>query len=313
MSTDVIANTNGIDVVLDGHSHNVIECQRVENKDEEKILLSSTGTKFQSFGLLYITKKGNISTGLIKEYSSKDDVTSTYIDSIQAQYKDKLENKIAHTDYNLTIIDPETNNRMVRQRETNIGDLCVDAFKNYMDSDIAIMNSGGVRDSIPVGDITYGQIINVMPFNNIYCEVSVKGDVIYKMLEMSCRLLPEEFGGFLQVSGITFEYDLNIPSPVIVSSKSIFESIDGEARVKNIKVNGQGLDENKAYKLASTSYILKSCGDGYSMFDGATILYGDDVLDNQVLIDYIQKDLNGTISNKYENVYGNNRIINVTK
>ena len=152
-----------------------------------------------------------------------------------------------------------------------------------------------------------------MPFNNIYCEVSVKGDVIYKMLEMSCRLLPEEFGGFLQVSGITFEYNLNIPSPVIVSSKSIFESIDGEARVKNIKVNGQGLDENKAYKLASTSYILKSCGDGYSMFDGATILHGDDVLDNQVLIDYIQKDLNGTISNKYENVYGNNRIINVTK
>jgi len=49
------------------------------------------------------------------------------------------------------------------------------------------------------------------------------------------------------------------------------------------------------------------------MFDGATILHGDDVLDNQVLIDYIQKDLNGTISNKYENVYGNNRIINVTK
>ncbi len=313
LSTDLIKNTNGINVVLDGHSHSVIECDRVKNKDGMKVLLSSTGTQFESFGLLYITKEGNISTGLIKDYATKDETVSTYIASIQAQYAEKLKQKIGHTNYDLTILDPTTKERIVRKKETNLGDLCADAFKKATGADIAILNSGGIRTSIPSGDITYGDVISVMPFNNKVCEVSVSGQTILDALEMSVRLTPGEFGGFLQVSGMTFELDASIATPVTVDGKGIFVSLSGERRVKNVKVGTDTLDPTKNYNLVSTSYTLKSMGDGYTMFNDSTIIFDEDVLDNQVLIDYIQNDMEGEVSEIYQNPYGQSRIVDVTK
>ncbi|MEG0306276.1 MAG: bifunctional metallophosphatase/5'-nucleotidase, partial [Oscillospiraceae bacterium] len=72
ISPNLIANTTGIDVVLDAHSHSVIQCERVKNKVGDQVLLSSTGTELANIGYLLIDKRGNISTGLVSNYEAKD-------------------------------------------------------------------------------------------------------------------------------------------------------------------------------------------------------------------------------------------------
>ena len=85
-STSVIANTTGIDVVLDGHSHHTVACDRVKNADDEWVLMSQTGTKLESIGMLLIQEDGSISTGLITEYAEKDAEVEAFIQDIQADF-----------------------------------------------------------------------------------------------------------------------------------------------------------------------------------------------------------------------------------
>lgn len=70
------------------------------------------------------------------------------------------------TDVDLTTLNPETEERMVRSQETNLGDLCADAYRWALNADIGLVNGGGIRADIAAGDITYGQIINVHPYSN---------------------------------------------------------------------------------------------------------------------------------------------------
>ena len=308
MSEELIKNTNGIDVVLDGHSHSVIEGDRVKNKDGDRVLLSSTGTQFQSFGMLYINKDGSMSTGLIKEYDTKDAVISDYIAKIQAEFNEKLNEVVGKTDYDLTILDPETKKRIVRKQETNLGDLCVDSFRYTTDADIAIVNGGGVRKDIPKGNITYGQAIAALAFSNQLCMVKASGQSILDCLEFGAYKLPEEFGGFLQVSGIKFDIDTTIATPVVVDSNNILKEITGERRIKNVYVGDTLLDKDKIYTVAGANYTILNEGDGNTCLKDSEIIAKDISIDNQALVNYIRDELNGTIPEKYSNAYGDGRI-----
>ncbi|MBO7387844.1 MAG: 5'-nucleotidase C-terminal domain-containing protein, partial [Lachnospiraceae bacterium] len=94
----------------------------------------------------------------------------------------------------LVIADPKTEERIVRLSETNLGDLCADAYRAMSGADIAFVNGGGVRSTIKAGDITYGDIIKVHPFGNNMCMVEATGEEIYEALEMSANALPSEYG-----------------------------------------------------------------------------------------------------------------------
>ena len=87
---------------------------------------------------------------------------------------------MAKTDVELTTKDPVTGERAVRSAETNLGDLCADAYRVMLDADVAFVNGGGVRADIPAGDITYEQIINVHPFGNEACVVETTGQDMTK-------------------------------------------------------------------------------------------------------------------------------------
>ena len=111
---------------------------------------------------------------------------------------------------------------MARTNETNLGDLCADAYRYVLGNgrtgaengpaDIAFVNGGGVRANIDAGDITFGEVIAVHPFNNLGCVVEATGQEILDALEMASRMAPEENGGFLQVSGLTYTVDTAIAS-----------------------------------------------------------------------------------------------------
>ena len=309
-SREVIANTTGIDVVLDGHSHSTIAGETVKNKDDEDVILSSTGDKLRNLGRLVIKANGTMATSLIaaKDYTEQDEATTKYIQEIVGQFEALLNEVIAKTDVDLVINDPETGDRMVRNRETNLGDLCADAYRTLLDADIAFVNGGGIRASIPAGDITYGQIIAVHPFGNMACSIEVTGQQILDALELGCASTPGESGGFLQVSGLTYEIHTYIPSGVQLDENKMFQGVEGERRVKNVKVGGVPIDVNKTYVLASHNYMLKAGGDGFSMFKGAKVLRDEVMIDNQVLINYIQDELKGVVGSEYANPYGQGRI-----
>ena len=313
MSTEIIANTTGLDAFIDGHSHTVIEGQAVQDQAGNDVVLTSTGTKLANIGEMTIAPDGAVSTKLVSGYTEVDPETDAFVKDIQAQYEDKLNEVVAKSDVTLTVNDPETGDRLVRNRETNLGDLCADAYRTVLGADIAFVNGGGIRDNIAAGDITYGQIIAVHPFGNTACVVEATGQEIIDALEMASRSAPGENGGFLQVSGLKYTIDLNIESSVQVDDKSMFVSVDGLRRVKDVQVLNQNgeyepIDLEKTYTLASHNYMLKSGGDGINMFMDNKILQDEVMIDNQVLITYIRDFLEGVVGDAYANPYGEGRI-----
>ncbi len=318
-STDVIKNTTGIDAFIDGHSHSTVVGDVVQNKDGNDVILTQTGTKLATIGRLVINSKdGSITTNLIKGYSKQDAATTSFITDIEKSFADDLAAIVGKTEVALTVNDPATNKRMVRSRETNLGDLCADAYRYVLGNgksgaesgpaDIAFVNGGGIRADINAGDITFGEVIAVHPFNNVGCVVEATGQEILEALEMAARVAPQENGGFLQVSGLTYTIDTSVASTVVIDDKKNFVKVEGDYRVKDVKVGGVAIDPNKTYTLASHNYMLLDGGDGINMFRDNEVVVQPVLLDNQVLISYIQNYLNGIVGEKYSDPYGQGRI-----
>ncbi len=305
-STDVIKNTSGIDVFLDGHSHTVIESEYHENKEGAKVLLTQTGTKIETIGKLTIDVAGKIKAELVKTCDDRDSDVAGKIAAVKQRYDSMLSEVIAHTDSPLKIRD-EDGNRIVRKSETNLGDLCADAFREALDSDIAVVNGGAIRDDLPAGEITLNDILVIAPFGNTMAKVSLTGQEIVDMLEYSVYMSPNEFGGFLQVSNLTFSYDASIQTCVTVDSLGRFQSIPGGAqrRVKEVKIGGQPIDLTKDYSVGGADYILCGGGNGYPSFESKRLPLAD-ILDWQVLKEFFEtrEDLS-----QYESLHGQSRII----
>ena len=308
-SIDVINNTTGIDVMIDGHSHTVIDGDRYMSKDGKSVLLSQTGTKLGNLGRIVIyPETGDITADLVTGYEKKDAKTKAFIDTINKEFSGVLNKVVARTSVALTTQDPTTKERIIRSRETNLGNLCADAYRAALGADIALVNGGGIRASIPAGNITYGQIIEVHPYSNQATSVRATGQQILDALELGAKNTPGENGGFLQVSGLTYTIDTSVPSSLVLDEKDNFLRVDGEYRVKNVMVGGQALDLQKTYVVASHDYMLLSGGDGMAMFQGCEVVKDRVMPDNEVLINYIVNNLGGAVGADYAQPYGTGRI-----
>ena len=299
-STEVIANTTGLDVMIDGHSHTVMT-ETVKDKAGNDVTLQQTGTKLANIGKITIKADGTIACELIDTATVEADAEATaYIATITEKFDALQKTVVAKSEVELTINGAD-GLRAVRKAETNLGDLCADAYRVLLDADVAFVNGGGVRANIGIGDITYGDIVNVHPFGNEACLVEVTGQQIKDALEMGAHAAPNENGGFLQVSGLTYTINTAIPTSVVKDDKGMFVEVAGEYRVSDIMVGGEPLDVNKTYKLASHNYMLKNAGDGYAMFgtDNVKIIKDCVLVDNQVLINYIVDELGGVVGQEY--------------
>ena len=313
-STDVIANTHGIDVMIDGHSHTAIDGQEVLNEDGETVLLNQTGTKLAALGQVVIDPDtGEISAGLITEYQERDQGTQAFVDSINQEFSTVLSQVVASTDVALTTMDPSTGERIIRSQETNLGDLCADAYREVLDADVGLINGGGIRADIAAGEITYGDIISVHPYNNQATSVRVTGQQLLDALELGARYTPYENGGFLHASGLTYTIDTTIPSSVVTDVQDNFVRVDGAYRVKDVMVGGEPLDLERTYVVASHDYMLLSGGDGMTMFDGAEVVKDRVMPDSEVLIQYIRDYLGGVVGQEYADPYGQGRITILTE
>lgn len=323
MSTEVIANTTGIDAVLDGHSHTVEPAKTVENADGDDVLLAQTGTKGASIGQLTIDpESGDMATQLVAVSDVATDTPAytaaqSFIQDIQAKYQDVVAEVIATSDVDLTVNDPATGERRIRSAETNLGDLCADAYREMMGADIGFVNGGGIRADITKGEVTYGDIIAVHPFGNMICLAEVSGQQILDALELGAMDVGvAESGGFQQVSGLKYTINTAIPSSVVVDENDAFVEVAGARRVSDVQVENQEtgayepIDPAATYTLAGHNYMLKQSGDGFTMFgkDNINILKDEIMVDNEVLIDYITETLGGVIGEDYADPYGQGRI-----
>lgn len=308
---DLIKNTDGLDVLLDAHSHSVIEGMEITDKEGNEVLLSSTGTKFENIGKLTISN-GEIKTELIKteDYQGTDPIVDAKLNEINGEYATLGERKVAFSQVDLITHDAD-GNRLVRTSETNLGNLCADAVRYAMDADVGYMNGGGLRAAIQNGDITFNDLLSVFPFNNTVVLAEVSGQTLKDMMEMAVMSWPAEDGSFPHLSGITFSVNTAIPSSVVVNELEEFVEIPGEYRVYDIEVfdketgKYEPLSLSKTYTLAASNYFLLEYGSGMTMLKDAKIIQNEGMLDVEALERYIVEALDGTIGEEYAEVKNN--------
>ena len=308
---DLISNTDGFDAVLDGHAHTVIESKKLTDKGGNEVLLTSTGTKFEYISKLTVSD-GELTAELIKtaDLTATDPAVDAYIEQIYTEYSVLADRKIASSEVDLRVQDAD-GNRLVRRAETNLGDLCAEAFRYAVDADVGYINGGAIRANIPAGDISYNTMLNVMPFNNTVVLAEVTGQILKDLLEMTMIIWPEENGGFPHVSGITFSVNTAIKSSVQLDEYEEFVSVSGEYRVYGIKVYNresgkyEPLDLEKKYTLGASNFILVDRGSGLKMLEGAKILQNDGILDVEAMERYISEALGGVVGEEYAEVTPN--------
>lgn len=293
MVDKLISATNGVDVVLDGHSHTVIEHEYALNKDGKKVLYTQTGTQFANVGKLLISKDGHISSALIPlaEITQRSAKVQATLDSVNVLYNEVANRKIGYSEVLLTINGAD-GKRAVRKAETNLGDFVADSYRYVGDSEIGIVNGGGVRADLNAGDVTYQNIIDVSPFCNTLDVISCKGSGIIAILNEAYKLLPEENGAFMQLSGMKCTINLSSQGNY-VSDVQVLDSQTGEYC---------DLDPDREYSLCATGYMLELYSS--NLLGDYTTLKKEIMTDNEATCEYLKTKLQGTIPQTYAQPQG---------
>ena len=318
-SYDLAKNVQGIDFIIDGHSHSVMTA----GPNGEPI--QSTGTAFKNIGVITIdnaTKKivGNELKAIwhteknadgksvtVVDYKTRDEkvaaAAKAIIDPIDKAYGEKF--AVSEVALNGTKA-PDGN----RDSETNLGDLITDAmlWKVLTDAEVtvpeenvvAITNGGGIRASIGVGDVTKKDINTVLPFGNTLAVVYVKGSELLEALEASTYCTPESIGGFPQVAGMQFtvatyekyyKNDESYPNSTYYGPKTI-------NRVTIGSINGKDFDPEATYAVITNNFVAGG-GDTYYAFAAATNQFDTGLPLDEVVMEYITKELKGVIGETY--------------
>ncbi|MBR6900630.1 MAG: bifunctional metallophosphatase/5'-nucleotidase [Synergistaceae bacterium] len=307
----IAANTRGIDAFIDGHSHEVTPELKAKNLDGKDVIITQTGTKLNYLGKMTINTEGKISTVLLSsaDIKAKDEKIVKLIEDIKAKYEGTLEQKLSHTDFDLSAVD-DKGEWLIRNSETGLCNLVTDAlFASAAKTptgkaDIALLNSGGIRANIKAGDITLQNIFDAAPFINYVCIVEVSGQSILDDLEIGARSMPGNNGGLLHAAGMTYRIDTSIPTPVIMVNENDF-TISGDRRVCDVYVNGEPIDPKKIYKVISLDYVLLENGNGH-VFKGAKMIEPPFSIAYELLGDYVSQF--ETLPEKYKESQGRIKI-----
>ena len=328
-SDDVIKNTSGISIVLDGHAHEEIENKVVNDKDNKPVSIMDAGYKGSRMGQVKIAKDGTLSHELLYPLNlpDRDIEMETYIQGIEQKVEAIGNQVLASSDTTLRTSD-EDGVRLVRNRETPIGNLIADAYKAVSGAQIAVVNGGGIRADMNKGPLTYMDLKAIHPFGNSLCVVEATGQQILDYLEFVNREVKKnyytvedgkktalgELGAFASVSGLKFDIDTNTYSSVKLDDMGLFDGFKNDnRRVKHVKVlegsNYVDIDAKKTYTFASHNYLLLSSGDGATMFKNCKVTRKEFMLDYEAVVSYVVDTLKGNIKAKYSATEGRINIL----
>lgn len=256
-----------LDVIVGGHSHT--ELETADNVNGVLIVQSHEYANNLGFLRLEIDGKEivNYESKLIPATNdvAKNAKVQAVIDHWNNEVQGRLGQVVGHTD-----ISWNGEREFVRTSETNLGNFVADIIRATADADIALTNGGGIRATIHPGDIAVSDIYGTLPFDNTLAVVEMLGMDIIEALEHSVRLLPGENGGFLQVSGISFE---------------VVANAEPGARVINVKVGNEPISMSRSYTVATNDFLAAG-GDGYETFMNATLVAETGIMLRDVVVDY---------------------------
>jgi 5'-nucleotidase len=247
---DIADNALGIDVIIDGHTPE----SEVKIQNEFTTPISSVGDAASEIGVIkFYRKNGEITTEIssIKKAETldiiPDEEVSLLLENEQNDFNQVAQTVVGYSPVSLN----DYEKPIIRSEESVLADVVADSMKWFTGADIAFCNAGNIRAPLDEGDITLGEIQNILPYMNNVCTADVKGSIIREALSHSADFYGTENGGFMQVSGLSYTIDINKPL--------------GE-RLASVTVNSEPLDDNKVYNLAVFDFIIDG-GDGYVMLE----------------------------------------------
>ncbi|GAJ78457.1 LOW QUALITY PROTEIN: UDP-sugar hydrolase [Vibrio sp. JCM 18905] len=198
---------------------------------------------------------------LIQEEIEQDEAMLEFLRPYQEKGQGKLNVKIAESNGKL-----EGDRNVVRYQQTNLGRLIATAHMERAKADFAVMNSGGVRDSIAAGDITYKDVLTVQPFGNMVSYVDMTGKEVLDYLNVVATK-PVDSGAYAQFAGIAMSINNGEVTNVFIGNKQL--RLDGNYRFTVPSYNAAG-------------------GDGYPKIDDHPGYVNTGFTDAEVLKDYLE-------------------------
>ena len=320
-SRGLIAATHGIDVVLDGHAHHVLN-ERLVNDRGDSVTLSSTGTKFAYIGRLTIDTDNRVTTELlpISDCHRVNQAVQDTVLAIQQELEARVNAPVGTTAFALADRDNQ-DNRLVRKQETNLGDFMADVARYTTGANIGVCNGGGLRAGLYNETITFGNIVSIWPFNNTMRVVECTGQQLLDAFEVSAANLPRENGDFMHVSGLRYTINPHVPTSVIWDDNRMFNGVGKTRRIAKMEVfmlaggesdklpyeqrgTWQQVNPNAVYTIGGQSYII-ACSGASGMFAKMRLLpvEGEPVNDVDAVCAYIQA-MGGTINDVYRRPQG---------
>ncbi|MEH0699816.1 bifunctional UDP-sugar hydrolase/5'-nucleotidase UshA [Vibrio owensii] len=171
---------------------------------------------------------------LVQDEIAQDEAMLDFLRPYQEKGQGKLNVKIAESNGKL-----EGDRNVVRFQQTNLGRLIATAHMERAKADFAVMNSGGVRDSIEAGDITYKDVLTVQPFGNMVSYVDMSGKEVLDYLNVVATK-PVDSGAYAQFAGITMTVENGKVSNVFIGEKQL--RLDGQYRFTVPSYNASGGD-----------------------------------------------------------------------
>ncbi len=214
---------------------------------------------------------------LRKKTEGAEKITRFYLDGVGHKF-----NKIIGS----TQVSLEQEKGHHLRSSTPLGNFIADSQKELTGADAAIMNAGGIRRDLPLGDIKVRNVISILPFKNPIGIVEMTGQELRDILFQEI-VVNQEGGGFPQVSGMEIE--------AVIESREI-----------HIFIGGRALDMEKKYTVAINSYLANG-GMGYPNFVEQKRFQTDGLMDYRLLQSYIEKIVDITVP-MYEQKWQSPRI-----
>jgi len=283
----IAANTTGVDVIVGGHDNTLLSNVSDRAKGPYPTVVNGTQIvqayaygKFLGELSVLFDEAGNVihASGepiIIDGSVNEDSQIVARLDELEKPINTLKETIVG------TVSNPLTGDRAVcRIQECDMGNMIADAMRDAVIDKgytIALQNSGGIRASLDAGDVTLGEIMTILPFQNTLSTFKVTGEQLLTAIENGVSQIEDVAGRFPQVSGMRYTFDPSKP-------------VNG-GRVTSIEIDENGswqpLDLNKTYGMVSNNFI-RGGGDGYKVFRSASEIYdfGPDLAD--VVANYIK-------------------------
>lgn len=304
----IAGNTKGINCIITGGSHEQIDDRMVKSRNNKDILVVQAGQKMQAVGKLTIDKKCQFSSELLYNLGVGDKAVAAAAAMERKQLAPIWRQQVGYSNVYLYVKDPGMRERFVGSHETNMGDFAADAYRFALGADVVLLNSSELTGELGYGNITFQSLMEAFPHEYSLCLIEATGKQILDALEMGVHKFPVEYGGFMQVSGLSYTIDTGTNSRVDVDKRGCFQKVDSKYRVRDVLVGGKPLELDKLYRVGGSSFVLKHLGMGMTMFKGCKVIEEGKILQAEAAKLYIKNKLKGQITWKYHNPYGDGRI-----